>query len=138
MTVYRSKIGLELAIPLSILFGGIIVIFIANGIWQGLFAPAGAAAFVAYVFLSTRYTIHNDLLHVKSGFLYSSSFPVASITSVIATWNPISSPAASLDRLEVRYGKSGFVLISPAEKQKFLNHLLSINPQIRIDVPGFR
>ncbi|MBP9212857.1 MAG: PH domain-containing protein [Bacteroidetes bacterium] len=138
MTVYRSKIGLELAIPLTILFGGIFVIFIANGIWQGLFAPAGAAAFVAYVFLSTRYTIHNDLLHVKSGFLYSSSFPVASITSVIATWNPISSPAASLDRLEVRYGKSGFVLISPAEEQKFLNHLLSINPQIRIDVPGFR
>jgi len=138
MTVYRSKIGLELAIPLTILFGGIFAIFIVNGIWQGLFAPAGAAAFVAYVFLSTRYTIHNDLLHVKSGFLYSSSFPVASITSVRSTRNPMSSPAASLDRLEVQYDKSGFVLVSPAEKQKFLNHLLSINPQIRIDVPGFR
>lgn len=138
MTVYRSKIGLELAIPLTILFGGIFVIFIANGIWQGLFAPAGAAAFTAYVILSIRYTIHNDQLQVKSGVLYTLTIPIASITAVKASRNPISSPAASLDRMSVRYGSGQSVLISPAEKQAFLNHLLRINPNIRIDVPGFR
>ncbi|NUN68099.1 MAG: PH domain-containing protein [Bacteroidetes bacterium] len=138
MTVYRSKIGLELTIPLTILFGGIFAIFIVNGIWQGLFAPAGAAAFTAYVFLSIRYTIHNGQLLVKSGFLYTSTIPIASIVSVHPSRNPISAPAATLDRMEVRYGNGQSVLISPAEKQAFLNHLLKVNPNIRIDVPGFR
>ena len=56
---------------------------------------------------------------------------INSIRKIKETNNPISSPAASLDRIEVFYGKQS-VIISPKQKTEFINHLLSINPRIEV------
>lgn len=39
------------------------------------------------------------------------------------TRGPLSSPALSLDRLRIEYGKRGVVLISPREKEAFVRAL---------------
>jgi hypothetical protein len=46
--------------------------------------------------------------------------PIDSITAVEETRNPLSSPALSLDRLRIRYGKQRQVMVSPADKAGFM------------------
>ena len=85
-----------------------------------------------HLFLSTNYTIEGHQLTVRCGFLYHSTIDIQTITKISETNNLISSPAISLDRLEIRFGSHNSVIISPREKQDFLDHLLQINPKISI------
>ena len=53
--------------------------------------------------------------------------PLDQIIEVYPTHNPLSSPALSLDRLRINYkrpsGKTWWVMISPKEKEQFLDDL---------------
>jgi hypothetical protein len=62
---------------------------------------------------------------------------IADIKSIERTRNPISSPAASMDRIELKYGKWNTVIISPKDKKELLNAFLAINPKITVDLKGF-
>jgi hypothetical protein len=50
---------------------------------------------------------------------------VLDITAITPTSNPLSSPALSLDRLRIDYGKGRSVMISPRDKQGFLGAMES-------------
>jgi uncharacterized membrane protein YdbT with pleckstrin-like domain len=132
MTKYKSKIGTEILIPLILLF--IALVFITKdgySIWW-VFAVAPVVLFIVYLFRNTFYTIKDSTLEVKSGFLVNLSIEVNSITKIKETNNILSAPALSLDRLEVSYGTGNKVLISPEEKSKFIEHLRSLNPDIKV------
>jgi len=53
--------------------------------------------------------------------------PLAELTKVEPTRNPLASPALSLDRLSIVSGPglTGTVMISPADREGFLNELAS-------------
>ncbi|MEE4161682.1 MAG: PH domain-containing protein [Woeseiaceae bacterium] len=70
---------------------------------------------------STYYEIRGDTLRIVSG-PYRIRIPVEMIESIEPTRSPLSSPALSLDRLRIRYGKKQ-VLVSPADKRGFLRAL---------------
>lgn len=77
---------------------------------------------------STYYLIEGDTLVIRSSFL-KWRVPIARIRSVTPTRNPLSSPALSLDRLSILYdGKQ--ILVSPQDKQRFIEALRAINPAI--------
>ena len=44
----------------------------------------------------------------------------------------ISSPATSIDRLEITYGKYDSVIISPKLKQQFINEITTLNPKVEV------
>jgi hypothetical protein len=71
-----------------------------------------------------RYLVGEGRLEVRSGF-HRQRIPLAEIQRVKPTRNPLSSPALSLDRLEIRWGPGLFqaVLISPTPRDEFLTHL---------------
>lgn len=100
----------------------------ASGKWSEL--PIGLASVVFVVALycgvvfPMRYGVDDTHLHVRSGLIHS-RVPLADITEVYPTHNPLSSPALSLDRLWVQYGQGLFkaVMISPADRDGFLNDL---------------
>lgn len=132
-TVYKSKIGLELALPLNIVLGGTLVMaMFSHKAWPVFLIIGPLLAFIWYMFLSMKYSINGNQLAITCGFLFNRKLEISSITKIIETNNPLSSPAASLDRLDIRFNKSGSVLISPKEKQAFIDHLLSINPTIEV------
>lgn len=128
---YRSKvdwwIGILLCIPpiaavatnVSLLMGekhdewpgGAIVAVAVLGIYFGLVFPM-------------RYGLGNGLLVIRSGLLRQ-KLALGDIVEVRRTRNPLSSPALSLDRLRIQYGQGFFkgVMISPAERQQFLDEL---------------
>ena len=79
----------------------------------------GVVALMLWLLLGTHYTVDRGLVRIVSG-PFRWKVPVAEITSVKATRNPLSSPALSLDRLSIRYGKRRRIMISPADKAGFL------------------
>ena len=53
---------------------------------------------------------------------------------VILLWVGVASPACSLDRLQIRYGKSRLgMMISPQDKAGFLRDLVARSPGLKLD-----
>ena len=69
------------------------------------------------------YNLNEKELLIKLGFFNTMKIAYDSITSIKETKNPLSSLAMSIDRIEIKYGKGGCVLISPKNKQEFLKVL---------------
>ncbi len=127
--VYRSKVDLWLVI-VAVAAPIVLLDFILDGVnTADIFAELMAVAIVvavlgifAWLYFSTRYTITGDFLMVKAG-PFSWIIPIEDISSIEPTRNPASSPALSLDRLLIRYGKSAELIISPKDKEAFMTEL---------------
>ena len=78
-----------------------------------------AMALVLSLLLRTHYTVDKNNLRIVSG-PFVRNVAIDQITSVSPTRSPLSSPALSLDRLLIRYGKHRRIIVSPADKQGFL------------------
>ena len=81
-------------------------------------AALAIVALLGSMLVGTHYTVDGDTLRVACG-PFRWKVPIAAIESVEATRNPLSSPALSLDRLRIQYGKRR-IMISPADKAGFL------------------
>jgi hypothetical protein len=104
---------------------------VARPLLAGLLAAT--AAFSFWVLYGTRYGFVGRALHVRSG-PFRWRVPLASIDHVRPTRNPLSAPAPSLDRLEVRYKeRRRYILISPADKGGFLRALVARAPHLRVE-----
>jgi hypothetical protein len=88
----------------------LISLLIVAGIYGGLLFPL-------------YYRLESTGLLVRFG-LVRQHIPYDTITSVRPTRNPLSSPALSLRRLRIDYGRS-FVMISPVRRDEFLASLAS-------------
>ncbi len=99
-------------------------------LWIGIAINAVVGLFIGYTFTNLRYIIDGDTLSIRCGFLYKKSIPIHAIKRVEESRSPLSSPAASLDRLEIIYNKFDSILISPKEKQAFIDELVKENPDI--------
>ena len=77
---------------------------------------------------STCYVIEGDTLLVRSGVI-KWRVPIGDIRSITPTRSVASAPALSLDRLRIEYGNR-VILVSPEEKQRFIEALRAINPAI--------
>lgn len=87
------------------------------------------------MWLNTYYLLDENDLLIKCGLGKGTRIGISQITSIYETRNPISSPALSLDRLEVRFkAKSGSfsdtIIISPKDKHGFIEQLQSMNENI--------
>jgi hypothetical protein len=130
--IFKSKLGPELVIPISLILGGISVLFIAKGIWPGILIIAGVSAFIMHTFMTTEYIIDQGKLQVKSGLFFNKLVDIQSIRKIVETKTPLSSPALSIDRIEVFYNKFDSVIISPKDKREFIEKLLQINDRIEV------
>ncbi len=131
--VYKSKIGLELVIPLGLVFGTLLIVMLSGKTsWIDATPLLLVIIFVAHLFMTTYYVIAQDKLRVKCSFFINKTIEIKSITKITETNNPLSAPATSLDRLEICYGKFDSILISPKHKKTFIEELLHLNPSIQV------
>ena len=72
---------------------------------EGLVIISGVAIFIAHMFLTTNYWIDGKNLKIKCGLFTNILVDIDSLRRISETNNPISSPATSLDRLELKYQK---------------------------------
>lgn len=134
MKEYRSKIDVWLVALIAIPFCFAIVFIILQRAWVALLSIVPTIIFLGCLFYHTKYIINGSALHVKAWFLVNTKIPVSEITSVKQTNNPLSAPALSLSRLEIKYGKHyDYVLVSPKDRKGFLQQLIALNPGITIN-----
>ena len=120
----------------------IVVLFVVGDAWylthgdaRGPIAGAVILILVELFFFesvlrSTYYVIDGDTLVIRSSFI-TWRVPIREISSVKPTRSALSSPALSLDRLRIQYGRKA-ILISPEDRERFLAALRSVNPSISV------
>jgi hypothetical protein len=109
-----------------------IALFIAERAWAGIGIVGSVLLFIGHMFATTRYTVNGASLQIVCGFFYSATIDIRKIKSVRPTNNIAGSPATSLDRMEILCSNKERIIISPKNKQGFLDHLRRINPDIEI------
>jgi carbon starvation protein CstA len=83
----------------------------------------------AWLVLDTRYTLTAHELLIRSGPLrWRIALNEVRELSPSRSW--ISSPALSLDRLRIRYGAARSILVSPRDKQGFIDTLRQRAPAV--------
>lgn len=90
--------------------------------WMVLLTGGIGVGLPLWLLLGTRYILEPDQLLVRSG-PFRWRVPIADIARITPTTNPLSSPALSLDRLRIEYGRGSAIMISPRDKDRFLRDL---------------
>jgi len=74
---------------------------------------------IGSILIGTVYTVTDRELRIRCGPIRK-SIRREEIHRIYETRSPLSSPALSLDRLRIEYGRGRSVMISPADKKEFL------------------
>lgn len=86
-----------------------------------------------HTLLNTWYKLTADgFLIVHCSFFPEKRIAVSEITAVESSFLPVSSYALSLDRIIIWKGNLQWLLVSPVNKQEFVNVLRRMNPNIKI------
>ncbi len=133
--VFRSRISVLLIIILLTAFVPAVIPIVKHGSTSGLWGIAATLMFVVFILSGVRYTILDGKLYVKIWIIPSGSVEIANITSITRSYNPLSSPAASLKRMQLGLMRSSYMLISPVRELEFIEELKTINPNIKVNVP---
>lgn len=136
-TSYKSKIDAWLVIVLAgaaavSLYGGVEAVLAdaESGWWVLAMCLGLGVALPLWLILGTGYRLESGRLQVRSG-PFRWNIPVREITGVTPTRNPLSSPALSLDRLRIDYGRGKFVMISPRDRERFLHEIEEARRRVR-------
>ena len=144
--VFRSRISVLL---IGLLLTALIpctVPMIKYTIIPGLYIMGGTLLFIVFIITGFRYIISENKLYLRVWFIPMGNANIADIISVERTYNPISSPAASLKRLCIRFKKgtkySNWLtwqsapnwLLSPISEQEFVEELKTVNPDIYVKI----
>ena len=136
---YYSKVSFPLVgFIFLVIFGPLIHVGIKQGVDQSfVFLLLGLVVFyglILHMLYNTKYVIQGNQLKVFSGFIRFKPIDIQAIKKIEKTSNIISAPAASLDRIEVSYGRFDSLIISPRDKAGFAQALLEINPDITVKI----
>jgi len=135
--VHRSKIDSWLLALLTALIA-VVCVSLVTAIYAGgkpvmlialLLAVVGIGL-PLWVLLTTRYTLDREVLLVRSD-PFRWKVPVAEISGIMPTRNPLSSPALSLDRLRIVYGSGKSLMISSEDKERFIADLEALRAGAR-------
>lgn len=133
--VYRSKVDAWLVILLLFVwvFSLVTVMACKPSVVLWILTAVIVLMLVAMTDIVTRitYVITGNTLTVKCSFFMKKDFDIRHIKSIKPSHSFLSSPAASLDRLAIRFDNSRDVLlISPKNKQGFIDHICRVNPNV--------
>ena len=120
------------------IFGAITVLLIWGIIdsilyidWATITLLSPVLLFILLIWFRMYYKIKADTLIIIYG-PFSKKIDINQITSIRHSRSILSAPALSLDRLEINTNKFDTVLISPKDKELFMETLLNIQPNITI------
>ena len=138
-TVFRSKIDggfvwIALAMP-GIAF---VALFTAPQGNRLLWVPVGmlflAAAIICWIFIATYYELKRDQLVIHCG-PFSWRIPLAEVSGIHESDSVRSGPALSMDRLEIVFGGGKVLVVSPADKGRFVAAVQQRMAALRSDSP---
>ncbi|KAA0796635.1 PH domain-containing protein [Bacillus tropicus] len=94
-----------------------------------LFFTIPLAIVFIWSWFSTKYIVGEETIIIRAGFVKKRIF-IRDIKKISNTKNPVAAYALSFDRLEIIYGSHQTEIISPKDKEKFINLVTSKNTYI--------
>ncbi|MDA1578433.1 PH domain-containing protein [Bacillus cereus group sp. TH228LC] len=94
-----------------------------------LFFTIPLAIVFIWSWFSTKYIVGEETITIRSGFVNKRIF-IRDIKQISNTKNPIAAYVLSFDRLEIIYGSHQTEIISPKDKEQFINLVTSKNTYI--------
>lgn len=134
-TTYPSGFSRGLVTIIILVLLPVYALMIYLSLWIGLALLVVMTALIIDVFVNTRYTIEEETLWVQSGVFDKRQFDIKHITEIARTTSLESAPAASMNRIRLRFAKRQTLILSPRQQQAFIDHLLRINPHIVVKSP---
>ena len=130
---YPSAISWWLWIPIyTLIIGQGIFISLEGNPWILIF-HLFLGLIIYFLVMRMRYVLSNEQLKIYVGpFLYS-TIELINIRKIELSNNPLSSPAASLKRLAIYYNKRGYVLVSPKNREEFMDEVWKRKAQLEIN-----
>lgn len=126
---YRSRVDAWIAIILGIVAAaclssgiGMIVKGMPGGVIMAPIIIFTGVILPFWLMLTTRYVLGSDTLEIRSDPI-KWEVPLKEIRKITPSRSILSSPAFSLDRLEIQYGRWNSILISPAQRDDLLREL---------------
>jgi hypothetical protein len=119
---FSTKVDLWILLLLTLVPLGALAAVLATKDTLVLLIVVVAWTAIGFVLLPCDYTLEEERLVVRSG-LVKWRIPYRDIRRVYPTRNPLSSPAWSLDRIAIVYGKA-CVMVSPKDKVGFATELM--------------
>lgn len=129
MNVYYSKIDwwIIATIASSIMLTTVLGLFLMDQTKIGGYICIGTAILTLALFIlftfPCKYTLTKDRVLIQCGILKQEAL-YSQIISIKNSSNPISAPALSLQRVEIKL-KTGFKIISPNNREQFIKELSS-------------
>jgi len=134
---YQSKLSLTIALFILAVFAfvGFEIIHSNQQSELGVVVYVLTIIFLIYLYFTTSYKIidHKEL-EIKVGILMNDKIDIGKISRIRKTKSLISSPAWSLDRIEIFYNKYDSVIISPKNRKEFIQDLQKINSSIIVEL----
>ncbi len=137
-TVYKSKVDkwyIWTCIGLTVVFIGSIflcydssLVLLIDVVFSGV-----CLGCLFDILLHTDYTIKDDKLYIRCGILFHMVLPISRITEISHKSTILSSPALSMKRIGLRYGRRNWVYVSPKNQDDFISEIRSVNPEIIIN-----
>ncbi|WP_087971464.1 PH domain-containing protein [Oceanobacillus rekensis] len=121
---------------LTILIWTVALLGMMTPLLKGQLAAAGIMLLLGLILLwfwfKTGYKIENDKIRIYYGPIRQ-TVKINEIKVIVKSKSPLTSPALSMDRIQIRCGKYDVTSISPEDQQRFLDTLTGLNPEISLD-----
>lgn len=121
--VYPTAISWWLWIPIyTLIIGQGIFLMEQTSVWFFLFHLTLAILIYLFV-IRIHYILKVDQIIIKMGPITYKKIEINSIRKIQLSNNPLSAPAASLRRIAIHYNQWGFILISPQNREAFIEEV---------------
>lgn len=132
--IFRSRVSiLLLIIILAAMSPGIIGPLMDGEIVAAL-AVSGVGLIIMSILFCIRYRIEDGKLYVGEVFRKGEAYDLKKLVSITPTRTMLSAPAASLRRIKLDFGCGKALVISPAAQEMFIDEILRINPNVKINL----
>jgi hypothetical protein len=125
ITTYPSAISWGIWIPVYALILGQGIFFSQEMSPLFLIFHFGLAILIYFFVIRIKYVLDDTHLKIYMGPMLYRSIEIDSIKKMELSRNPLSSPAASLKRIAIHYNKWGYVLVSPKNREQFIDDVNS-------------
>lgn len=129
MKIYKSKLDWWLVVLILTVTVCPVVLAIMEREYAAIVISGFTLSLIGLTFYYTRYKIKGQQLIV-----WWTKIDINSIKKIEKSNSFLSAPALSLDRIEISYNKYDSILISPKDKQGFVDELLKVNPSIDVRI----
>lgn len=92
---------------------------------------------IIWIWFDTNYRVEEEYIKISHG-PFKDKIAIQDISSISKKKSLLATPSLSMNRLLLRYGRYGEIMLSPKSEKTFIDLLVDKNPRIKLDEDIFK